>query len=74
MQNNKKQCKQTQKDKIMQEMSGKGICGKMKKTGSDLLSRGQSLTIIGTEELDFRVRDGNGYSLLVMATGKKTNL
>ena len=44
------------------------------KTGSDLLSRGQSLTIIGTEELDFRVRDGNGYSLLVMATGKKTNL
>ena len=37
-----------------------------KKPGSNLLSRVSS--IIGVRELDFRVRDGNGYDLSTMAT------
>ena len=39
---------------------------KIKKPGSNLLSRLSS--IIGVRELDFRVRDGNGYNLSTMAT------
>ena len=42
MQNNKKQCKQTQKDEIMQEMSGKGICGKMKKPAATYFHEGRA--------------------------------
>ena len=44
---------------------------KEKKAGGYLLSR-DGPSIIGTRELDFRVRDGNGYCLSVMATGIKT--
>ncbi len=44
---------------------------KKKKAGGYLLSR-DGPSIIGTRELDFRVRDGNGYCLSVMATGIKT--
>ena len=40
---------------------------KIKKAGSHLLSRFRS--IIGAEVLDFRVRNGNGYCHLAMATG-----
>ena len=38
-----------------------------KKAGSYLLSRNES-SIIGVRELDFRVRNGNGYYLSTMAT------
>ena len=41
---------------------------KQKKAGSFLLSRKKS-SIIGASELDFRVRNGNGYCLTAMATG-----
>ena len=40
-----------------------------KKPGSHLLSRRKG-TIIGAGELDFRVRDGNGYCLSAMAAGQ----
>ena len=40
---------------------------KQKKAGSYLLSRNES-SIIGVRELDFRVRNGNGYYLSTMAT------
>ena len=40
---------------------------RQKKAGSHLLSRYRS--IIGAEVLDFRVRNGNGYCHLAMATG-----
>ena len=40
-----------------------------KKPGSHLLSRLEG-TIIGAGELDFRVRDGNGYCLSAMAAGQ----
>ena len=40
---------------------------KQKKAGSHLLSPVRS--IIGAGELDFRVRNGNGYCLPAMATG-----
>ena len=39
-----------------------------KKASSYLLSRNES-SIIGVRELDFRVRNGNGYYLSTMATG-----
>ena len=39
-----------------------------KKSGSYLLSRDEP-SIIGVRELDFRVRNGNGYYLSTMATG-----
>ena len=42
---------------------------KKKLSGSNLLSR-HKVSIIGVRELDFRVRDGNGYSLSTMATGQ----
>ena len=41
---------------------------KIKKAGSYLLSR-DGPSIIGAGELDFRVRNGNGYFLSAMATG-----
>ena len=40
---------------------------KQKKTGSYLLSRNES-SIIDVRELDFRVRNGNGYYLSTMVT------
>ena len=42
---------------------------KKKKPGGYLLSRLIG-SIIGAGELDFRVRDGNGYYLSAMATGQ----
>ena len=50
---------------ILQELSSSAPF-KIKKPGSNLLSRLSS--IIGVRELDFRVRDGNGYNLSTMAT------
>ena len=41
---------------------------KQKKASSYLLSRDEP-SIIGVRELDFRVRNGNGYYLSTMATG-----
>ena len=41
---------------------------KIKKPGSDLLSHLRKGNTISTGELDFRVRNGNGYGLSVMAT------
>ena len=43
--------------------------GGKKKPGGYLLSRLIG-SIIGARELDFRVRDGNGYCLSAMATGQ----
>lgn len=43
--------------------------GEKKKPGGYLLSRLIG-SIIGARELDFRVRDGNGYCLSAMATGQ----
>ena len=43
------------------------MCLNKKKAGSYLLSRNES-SIIGVRELDFRVRNGNGYYLSTMAT------
>ena len=45
---------------------------KQKKAGSYLLSR--ECSIIGARELDFRVRNGNGYCLSAMATGIKSRI
>ena len=44
-----------------------GLEKKTKKAGSFLLSR--DCSIIDVRELDFRVRNGNGYYLSTMATG-----
>ena len=41
---------------------------RQKKASSYLLSRDEP-SIIGVRELDFRVRNGNGYYLSTMATG-----
>ena len=47
--------------------------GIKKKPGDDLLSRNSST--IGAEELNFRVRDGNGWDLFAMITRRlKTSL
>ena len=46
----------------------RGGASSKKKPGSHLLSRREG-TIIGARELDFRVRDGNGYCLSAMAAG-----
>ena len=44
----------------------------MKKKPAASYSRaGGSRTTLGEEALDFRVRDGNGYDSLSMATGRK---
>ena len=48
-----------------------GLQPKKKKPGNCLLSRLIG-SIIGAGELDFRVRDGNGYFLSAMVTGLKT--
>ena len=48
---------------------GAGGAGVKKKPGGYLLSRLIG-SIIGARELDFRVRDGNGYCLSAMATGQ----
>ena len=52
----------------MQNESGIHLLIK-KEPGSYLLSRLIS-SIIGARELDFRVRNGNGYFLPAMATGQ----
>src|SRR5690606_27765882 len=39
--------------------------------GNVLLSQGRTLTTIGAEELNFRVRDGNGCDLFAIATRHK---
>ena len=45
---------------------------KAKKEPAASYSRtGESRTTLGDEALDFRVRNGNGYDSLSMATGKK---
>ena len=38
-------------------------------SGNVLLSQGVTPSTISAEELDFRVRDGNGYILFAIATG-----
>ena len=37
--------------------------------GTDLLFQGSGPSIISANELDFRVRDGNGYGLIARSTG-----
>ena len=47
----------------------------MKKKPAAPYSRaGGSRTTLGEEALDFRVRDGNGYCRLSMATGRKPEI
>ncbi len=44
---------------------------KEKKPAAPYSRTGESRTTLGEEALDFRVRDGNGYCRLSMATGRK---
>ena len=43
----------------------------IKKPAASYSRTGESRTTLGEEALDFRVRNGNGYDNLSMATGKK---
>ena len=45
--------------------------GKRKKPAAPYSRAGGSRTTLGEEALDFRVRNGNGYGSLSMATGGK---
>ena len=45
-----------------------------KKPAAPYSRTGGSRTTLGEEALDFRVRNGNGYFSLSMATGKKPEL
>ena len=45
--------------------------GQKKKPAASYSRAGGSRTTLGEEALDFRVRDGNGYDSLSMATGRK---
>ena len=44
---------------------------KKKEPAASYSRTGESRTTLGDEELDFRVRNGNGYDFFSMATGKK---
>ena len=44
---------------------------KIKKPAAPYSRAGGSRTTLGEEALDFRVRDGNGYGRLSVATGRK---
>ena len=48
--------------------------GAKKKPAAPYSRTGESRTTLGEEALDFRVRNGNGYDSLSMATGKKPSL
>ena len=45
----------------------------IKKPAASYSRTGESRTTLGDEALDFRVRNGNGYDCLSMATGKKAD-
>ena len=45
-----------------------------KKPAAPYSRAGGSRTTLGEEALDFRVRDGNGYCRLSMATGRKPEI
>ena len=45
--------------------------GKRKRPAASYSRAGGSRTTLGEEALDFRVRDGNGYGRLSLATGEK---
>ena len=45
-----------------------------KKPAASYSRAGGSRTTLGEEALDFRVRDGNGYCRLSMATGRKPEI
>ena len=45
-----------------------------KKPAAPYSRAGGSRTTLGEEALDFRVRDGNGYGRLSVATGRKPEL
>ena len=47
---------------------------KEKKPAAPYSRTGESRTTLGEEALDFRVRDGNGYCRLSMATGRKPEI
>ena len=47
---------------------------KIKKPAAPYSRAGGSRTTLGEEALDFRVRDGNGYCRLSMATGRKPEI
>ena len=59
---------QEQKNSPLHKKSGGNICRKAKKSRQPPTFAAFT-TIIGAGELDFRVRDGNGYCLTAMATG-----
>ena len=52
-------------------MQVQDIRRKQKKPAAPYSRAGGSRTTLGEEALDFRVRDGNGYCRLSMATGEK---
>ena len=47
---------------------------KIKKPAAPYSRAGGSRTTLGEEALDFRVRDGNGYGRLSVATGESRSL
>ena len=44
---------------------------KIRKPAAPYSPAGESRSTLGEEALDFRVRNGNGYDSLSMATGKR---
>ena len=56
--------------------AGRGVAEalQIKKPAAPYSRAGGSRTTLGEEALDFRVRDGNGYCRLSMATGRKPEI
>ena len=50
---------------------GNGLPGEKRKPAAPYSPAGESRSTLGEEALDFRVRNGNGYDSLSMATGKR---
>ena len=53
------------------QVNGGAEALQIKKPAAPYSRTGGSRTTLGEEALDFRVRNGNGYDSLSMATGKK---
>ena len=57
--------------KALQTRGMEMACLKIKKPAAPYSPAGESRSTLGEEALDFRVRNGNGYDSLSMATGKR---
>ena len=56
------------------QVCGVALALQIKKPAAPYSRAGGSRTTLGEEALDFRVRDGNGYCRLSMATGRKPEI